>query len=124
MLKGWPSGHLFYFQHGKKLKQSAKYLLFCIANSFLFRIFVVQTNKVINLNTMSMKDSRQKVSVHKVTSNGYGFHLKKNGDVSVFCRRNEDWAKNKPLQSAIHEILKWARESNYYLFQWHLEHVY
>ncbi len=32
------------------MKKSAKYLLFCIANSNLFRIFVVQTtNKVTNL---------------------------------------------------------------------------
>ena len=73
---------------------------------------------------MSMKDQRQKVEVSRVTSNGYGFRLGKNGDAAVFCRRNENWAKNKPLQAAIHEILQWARESNYYLFQWHLEHVY
>ena len=27
----------------KKMQKNAKYLLFCIANSFLFRIFAVQT---------------------------------------------------------------------------------
>ena len=35
----------------KKCKKSARYLLFCIANSKLFRIFVI-ANKVINLNTL------------------------------------------------------------------------
>ena len=33
----------------KKCKKDAKKLAFCIANSKLFRIFAVQTNKVINL---------------------------------------------------------------------------
>ncbi len=35
------------------MKKSAKYLLFCIANSNLFRIFAVQTNKVTNLKILS-----------------------------------------------------------------------
>jgi hypothetical protein len=38
-----------HFRHKKNIKKSAFFLLFCIANSNLFRIFVVQTNKVTNL---------------------------------------------------------------------------
>ena len=71
-----------------------------------------------------MKDNRTKVDICRVTTNGYSFRLRKNGDAAVYCRRNEGWEKNKPLQAAIHEILAWARTSNYYLFQWHLEHPF
>jgi hypothetical protein len=41
--------HLFISGIKKISKKSAFFLLFCIANSNLFRIFVVQTNKVTNL---------------------------------------------------------------------------
>lgn len=70
------------------------------------------------------KDNRKRVDVYNVTSNGYSFHLKRNGDCSVFCRRDESYRRNTPLQKAISEIINWARTSGIYFFQWHLEHPF
>lgn len=110
----------------KKFKKSVIFFAFCIAISELFCIFVMQTNKVTNhliLNAME-KDNRKRVDVYNVTSNGYSFHLKRNGDCSVFCRKDESYRRNTPLQKAISEIIRWARTSGIYFFQWHLEHPF
>jgi hypothetical protein len=110
----------------KKVQKKCSFSLFCIAISELFCIFVMQTNKVTNhliLNAME-KDNRKKVDVYNVTSNGYSFHLKRNGDCSVFCRKDESYRRNTPLQKAISEIIRWARTSGIYFFQWHLEHPF
>lgn len=110
----------------KKVQKKCKFSPFCIAILELFCIFVMQTNKVTNhliLNAME-KDNRKRVDVYNVTSNGYSFHLKRNGDCSVFCRKDESYRRNTPLQKAISEIIRWARTSGIYFFQWHLEHPF
>lgn len=97
--------------------------MYCYFNTFSY---LCSANKVTNhliLNAME-KDNRKKVDVYNVTSNGYSFHLKRNGDCSVFCRRDESYRRNTPLQKAISEIINWARTSGIYFFQWHLEHPF
>lgn len=53
------------------------------------------------------------------TSNGCCYHINKEGETAVYCRRGETYKKSKELKKAIHEILDTGRKSNFFIWQWY-----
>lgn len=64
------------------------------------------------LQTQTRVDYRGK------TSNGYCYHINKEGETAVYCRRGETYKKSKELKKAIREILDTGRKSNFFIWQW------
>ena len=54
------------------------------------------------------------------TSNGYCYHINKEGEVAIYCKRGECFQKSKELRKAVHEILDSGREANCFIWQWYL----
>ncbi len=83
------------------MKKSAKYLLFCIANSNLFRIFVVQTNKVTTMNNglfqkiyFVLFDLNSVWSIQKKCGNGFLTVYTCEGRNEAGYREAKQWIKN------------------------------
>lgn len=73
-----------------------------------------------------MKDERKELKKKRIavdyrgkTSNGYLYHINKEGEVAIYCKKGEYFQKSKELRKAVHEILDTSRAANYFVWQWY-----
>ena len=66
-----------------------------------------------------LKKTRKAVDYRGKTSNGYLYHINKEGEVAIYCKKGEYFQKSKELRKAVHEILDTSRAANYFVWQWY-----
>jgi len=73
---------------------------------------------MIDERKLKMK-TQKRVDYRGKTSNGYLFHINKEGEVAIYCKRGEYFQKSKELRKAVHEILDNGRADNIFIWQWY-----
>ena len=63
--------------------------------------------------------TQKRVDYRGKTSNGYLYHINKEGEVAIYCKKGEYFQKSKELRKAVHEILDSGREANFFIWQWY-----
>jgi len=63
--------------------------------------------------------TQKRVDYRGKTSNGYLYHINKEGEVAIYCKKGEYFQKSKELRKAVHEILDTSRAANYFVWQWY-----
>ena len=58
------------------------------------------------------------------TSNGYFYHINKDGEAAIYCRHGERYAKSDGLKKAVHEILDGSRAAKRFVWQWYTIPIY
>ena len=71
-----------------------------------------------------LKKKRTAVDYRGKTINGYLYHINKEGEVAIYCKRGESFQKSKELRKAVHEILDTSRAANYFVWQWFLVPIF
>lgn len=66
-----------------------------------------------------LKKKRTAVDYRGKTSNGYLYHINKEGEAAIYCKKGESFQKSKELRKAVHEILDSGREANFFIWQWY-----
>ena len=61
-----------------------------------------------------LKKKRTAVDYRGKTSNGYLYHINKEGEVAIYCKKGEYFQKSKELRKAVHEILDTSRAAIFY----------